>query len=243
MNSNRPMQETKEYRRAQRKKGIWITIALTVIVGLLSYYFVKPTFDIIRTNPEGLKTYIEEKGFLGVLYFIFMLILQVFSAIIPAGPYEVAAGYAFGVPLGTLICIVGIALGSALTFLLSRRYGMRFVSLFVSEEKLSEVEFFHTTKKQTLLYFFFVLVPGLPKDTLTFVMGLTDMKFSVYMLINIFARIPSVLLTVMLGETLKDDHPWLFLILAAAAAICYIAGFIYIKNMVKRHKAKKQQES
>ncbi len=208
----------------------------------MSYYVVKPTFDIMTTNPEDFKHYIDEKGFLGILYFIFMLILQVFSAIIPAGPYEVAAGYAFGVPMGTLICTVGIALGSGITFQLSRKFGMRFVSLFISEEKLKDVEFFHTTRKQTLLYFFFVLIPGLPKDTLTFVMGLTDMKFSVYMLINIFARIPSVLMTVMLGGSLKDDHPWLFIILAVAAIICYIAGFIYIKNMVKRHRTKKREQ-
>lgn len=69
-----------------------------------------------------------------------MNILQVLLAVIPGGPFEIGAGYAFGVIRGTLICDFAMTTASVIIFLFVRRFGMKFVELFVSREKIESVK-------------------------------------------------------------------------------------------------------
>ena len=58
------------------------------------------------------------------------MFFQVVVAIIPGEPLEIAAGYAFGFWEGTLLCQIGIFLGSLTVFLFVRNWGIRVVEVF-----------------------------------------------------------------------------------------------------------------
>ena len=63
-------------------------------------------------DPGRVKAYIESHGIAGVLVFMGMNYLQVIAAVIPGGPFQIAAGYAFGVLKGSLICDIAMTMGA-----------------------------------------------------------------------------------------------------------------------------------
>ena len=107
-----------------------------------------------------------------------MVIFQVFAAIIPGGPFQIGAGYAFGVWKGSLICDFATTLASVVIFLLVRRFGVSFIELFIDKEKLESIKFLKDNEKVEGILFLLFLIPGTPKDLLSYFAGLTRIKLS-----------------------------------------------------------------
>ena len=133
-------------------------------------------------------------------------ILQVFIALIPGEIVESAAGYVLGPWLGTAVCYAGIAFASALIFVLTRRYGVKLVEVFVSREKIKQLRFLNTEQKRNALIFLLFFIPGTPKDLLTYFVGLTDIRLRTFLLLSMAARIPSVITTTIGGYQLGQER-------------------------------------
>ena len=58
---------------------------------------------------------------------IAIIFLQIVVAFIPGEPFEIAAGYAFGFWQGTLLCLIGSALASALVMVLVKKWGTKLI--------------------------------------------------------------------------------------------------------------------
>ena len=91
--------------------------------------------------PDQFRSWVDDQGIWSRFAFIGMMILQVFVAIIPGEPLEIGAGYAFGMPEGTLLCLAGAVIGSLLTFLFVRSFGVRAVEIFFPWDKLHSLNF------------------------------------------------------------------------------------------------------
>ena len=102
-----------------------ITIVFVILIG----YFIRRPLVHFVSDPKQFRVWVNDKGIWGVLGFIGMNILQVLLAVIPGGPFEIGAGYAFGVIRGTLICDFAMTTASVIIFLFVRRFGMKFVEL------------------------------------------------------------------------------------------------------------------
>ena len=102
-----------------------ITIVFVILIG---YFIGRPLVHFV-SDPKQFRVWVNDKGIWGVLGFIGMNILQVLLAVIPGGPFEIGAGYAFGVIRGTLICDFAMTTASVIIFLFVRRFGMKFVEL------------------------------------------------------------------------------------------------------------------
>ena len=168
-----------------------------------------------------------------------MVIFQVVIALIPGEPFEIAAGYAFGAVEGTLLCILASTLGSVAVFLLVRRFGVRLVEVFFSKDKLKSVRFLKSTPKRDMLFLIIFMIPGTPKDLLTYAVGLTDIKFSRFLLIVSVARFPSVITSTIGGSALGMANYKFAIIVFALTAIISLAG-IAIYNYICRKKGKNE---
>ena len=62
-----------------------------------------------------------------------------------------------------LLCLLATTLSSVVIFLIVKRYGMKFVTLFVSEEKLHSLKFLQDTRRLELLTFLLFFIPGTPQ--------------------------------------------------------------------------------
>ena len=213
--------------KKQLIKGI-AGIAAFVVASLLLFLFAgKPIIEWVK-DPVAFRAWVRERGLLGDVAFVGMMVLQVIVAIIPGEPLEIAAGYAFGIWRGTLLCVIGTAIGGCLVFAFVRTLGMRVVEIFFPREKIDELKFLKNEKKVDLLAFIVFLIPGTPKDLLTYAVGLTKMRFTTWLLITTVARIPSIITSTIGGNALGvQKYTFAIVVFAATLVISGIGILIY----------------
>ena len=220
-------------KNTSRKHSAKIVIAILtlLLVVVIAYSIGRPLVRFV-SDPTKFRDWVNEKGFLGVLAFISMNILQVLLAVIPGGPFEVGAGYAFGIVRGTLICDFSMTLAGIIIFLFVRRFGMRFVDLFVSREKVESVHILKSSRKSESIIFLLFLIPGTPKDLLSYLVGLTDMKLSHWIFISAIGRIPAIFLSVLSGNALNESDYVKVAVMFAVMIVLSIFGVVFynIKN-------------
>ena len=185
-------------------------------------------------SKDDFRDYIRSFGALGPLVLLGLQILQVFIALIPGEIVESAAGYVLGPWVGTAVCYLGIARASILIFLLTRRYGVKLVEVFVSRERINELRFLNTEQKRNTLIFLLFFIPGTPKDLLTYFAGLTDIRLKTFLLLSLIARIPSVITSTFGGHLLGQEHYVGAVILYGITGILSIAGILCYNRYLKR---------
>lgn len=226
----------KHWDQQKRKRAVALTcLGAAVLMMVAIFWFVGRPLIAFVSQPERFRAWVDSHGILGRLAFVGMMMFQVFIAIIPGEPLEIGAGYAFGAVEGTLLCLLATTLSSVVIFLIVKRYGMKFVTLFVSEEKLHSLKFLRDTRRLELLTFLLFFIPGTPKDVLTYVVGLTPMKLRVWVLITAVARIPSVVTSTAGGSALgSQDYRLAVIVFVAMAAVSGLGVLLY-RAIQKRH--------
>lgn len=205
-----------------------LVLSIALMVGL-SLALTTPIINFIE-DPNSLSVWVEEAGIWGPIIFMLLNIAQVLLAIIPGGPFEVAAGTLFGTIPGTLLCDIAMTTGGMITFFLARKFGMKFIELFTTKEKIESVKFLHANPKSELLLFLFFLLPGTPKDLMCYVVGITDIKWWKWLLINLVGRFPAILLSALGGSALEGQKYGIFIAIFAVIIIFYFLGsYLYKK--------------
>lgn len=221
----------------KRKKVLaFLGIIFFVLIAVLVFYLWESKLSIYIKEPELLREFVEDKGFIAQIIFIFVIVLQVIIALIPGEPFELAAGYAFGAIEGTILALIGTVLGGIIVFLLVRTFGIKLVRVFFSEEKINSLKFLKTSRKKTILYFLIFMIPGTPKDLLSYFAGITDMKLSLWILISFFGRIPSLITSTLSGNFLGTENYIKAIIMFAVTSILCISGIIIFYKLSERGK-------
>lgn len=213
-----------------RKLLSGISIAVVVLLAVCVTVFIWNWLNSF--SQEEFREYIRSFGVLGWLVLLGLQFLQVFIALIPGELLETAAGYAFGPFLGTVLCYAGIAAASSLVFLLTRKYGVRLVEVFISREKINQLRWINTETKRNNLIFLIFFIPGTPKDLFTYFVGLTDMKFHVFLAISLVARIPSVLSSTFGGHLLGEGRYGGAVLLYAIVGVVSLAGLLIYNKVI-----------
>ncbi len=224
-------------RDAKARKIISVVSLLVVVaLALLATWLVGSW--LTSFSREGFREYIRSFGPFSWLVLLLLQVLQVFVALIPGEVLETAAGYAFGPVFGTAICYVGVAIGSTVIFSLVRSFGVRFAELFIPRERINSLRFINTDKKRNNLIFLLFLIPGTPKDLITYFVGLTDIKLGSFLIISLIARLPSVISSTIGGHLLGEkDYLAAVLLYAATGAVSIVGLIIYNKILHRRNNA------
>lgn len=236
------MKEKFKTLKAKRIIGLLSLSAVIAVFGIVSYFVVYKFFASGATA-DSFEAFIESYGWWGRFVGLGIQILQVFVAIIPGEFVEVGLGLSFGFIEGTVICLFGVSLASAVIFTLVKIWGVKLVELFVEKEKIESLRFINTEKKLNTLVFVLFLIPGTPKDLLTYFVPLTKMKLSEFLFISMFARIPSVVSSTIGGDFFGNGR-YLegALLFIATGAVSLIGILIYRKILSKYHKRKEKKE-
>lgn len=226
------MKKTDEHYTRRRQWLTGISLAVVVILATLLTLFVWQWLE--GFSQEGFREYIQSFGPLGWLVLLGLQILQIFVALIPGELLESAAGFAFGPVMGTVICYMGLVIGSCLVFLLTRKFGVKLVEVFISREKINQLRFINTETKRNGLIFLLFFIPGTPKDLFTYFVGLTDIKLGTFLLISLVARIPSVLSSTFGGHMLGEGKYWGAVLLYGITGAVSLAGMLLYRRFLKK---------
>lgn len=211
------------------KAIIGITIVTLFFVGI-AILIGKPLIEFV-SNPTQFRQWVNDNGIIAPIAFVGMVVLQVIIAIIPGEPLEIGAGYAFGTIHGTLLTMLGITIGSICIFLAVKRWGMKIVNIFFSQEKIENIKWIHNTKKLYLISIILFAIPGTPKDLITYFAGLTEMKLLPFLLIVNFARLPSIITSTLGGNAIGTKKYGMAAIVFAVTALITIIGIMIYKHI------------
>lgn len=214
----------------QQKVSLACAAVSVILFALLFVFFGSRMLEMLR-EPKILTEYLDGFGAYSQLVFIAVRTLQTVVKVIPGEPVEIAAGLAFGTFGGLALCLVGTAVGSAIIVLLTRTLGMKFVTLFVSEEKLRSCALLKSSDRLYLLLFFFYLIPGTPKDLFTYAAALTDIKLWKFFVITGIARIPSIITSTMCGASLCQKNYLAAAVIYGVTLMLSVAGMLVYRKI------------
>lgn len=222
-----------ELLKQKRKIAVLSLVIVILVVILLTILIGRPLIQAIK-DKTSFRAWMQRQGFFKYPLMVSIMTLQVLIAFIPGEPIEIAAGYIFGSWMGMALCLMGSAVGSVIIFLLVRRYGMRFVSLFITREKMDNLKYFSDPKKRDSAIFFLFLIPGTPKDILTYLAALTPVNLGKYLLLTSVARIPSVLSSTLGGSMIGAEEYKLAIIVFGVTLVLSLVGYLIYQNIQKR---------
>ena len=147
---------------------------------------------------------------------------------------EIGLGFAFGAIEGTIICYAGTLIASAGIFMLTKKLGVKFVELFMPREKIDNMRLINTEKKLQRTIFLLFFIPGIPKDLVTYFVGLTKMKLHEFLIISSIARVPSVVSSTVGGSFVSSGQYW------GAVLIFVITGAVSLVGLMLYNKASRK---
>jgi uncharacterized membrane protein YdjX (TVP38/TMEM64 family) len=212
-----------------------VSIAVFLIVMIVLTVFVGG--PIIKTlgDPASFRVWVDEHGIWGRVLFVGVIVLQVVVAFIPAEPLEIAAGYAFGAVWGTLLDWLGLVIGTTIVFLFVRKIGVKAVEVFFPREKIDSIKYLNNEKTLNATAFILFLIPGTPKDFLTYVAGLTKIRLLPWIVLTSIARIPSVVTSTISGNALgQKDYGLAIGVFVATALVSGLGLLLYQRAQKKR---------
>lgn len=220
-----------------KKQQIWriaLSAAAVLVIAALAWVLAQPMLRFL-SEPERFRDWIAAHGAFGVAAFMLMNMLQVLVAVIPGGPFSIAAGYAFGPFWGTLICLLATSAASMLVLLIVRRWGGAAVR-FLSGRDPEELAVLQKLRHAEWVFFLVFLVPGSPKDVLSYAAGLMKLSPLSWLVINLIGRIPGILLSVLGGDRLMSGD---YLLAAGLTLLCgalYIVGMLLYRRFLEKKK-------
>lgn len=164
----------------------------------------------------------------GVWAPLLVLVLKMTTLVVaPLGgtPLYVLAGGVFGTKVGFLICFLGDILGSSVCFWLSRRYGVKVLSIFAGSQNvdkvLKTVSIINNTSSFVKARVGFASMPEL----LAYAAGLSRLNFWRFSFINALFYLPVDIALVFFGSQIATLGAKYLFILPVLIFIVTVSGF------------------
>ncbi|AIF65955.1 hypothetical protein GZ22_04455 [Terribacillus saccharophilus] len=201
----------------KRKKVVKGTAIALLVLFLL--WFVR---EHIKLSPEDIQGWIVSFGIISPL--IYMGIYAVKPVIFfPSSVLSIAGGLAFGFVKGTIFILIGSAGAAIVAYFLARFFSERFGDKDLGErvekikQKLHDEGFFYVLVMRVL--------PVFNYDLVSYVAGLTRVKFKQYMAASVLGVLPGTMTYALVGSSIVSLNYTYIAIILLIILICALIGF------------------
>ncbi len=210
-----------------------VILAGIVIIMPLYVYFQYPELIDHFRSLDRINAFLNQYKTVSVLIYIGLQIFQIVVSVLPGQALQFAAGYAYHFWFGYLFSIIGVTIGTLVTFYLARLLGKDALHVIFGEEKFTK--FVHTlnSKKSYFILFVIFLIPGIPKDLFTYAAGVSEVKIKPFLLLSLVGRTPAMMGSVMMGSMFFNGSYIGLIILCVIAVILFIAGLLRKDDLIK----------
>ena len=184
-----------------------------------------------RQHGEQLREAILAQGIFAPLIFITLQVLQVVVAPIPGEASGILGGYLFGALPAFVYSTIGLTLGSWLAFMVGRllsdlvRRRLEHTAIYQRFNHL-------VSKGDFAIPFVLFLLPGFPKDSLAYLLGMSHMPLPVFLFITVVGRTPGTLLLSFQGAEIYQGDYLKFALLLGISALIALPYAFYHKRIL-----------
>jgi uncharacterized membrane protein YdjX (TVP38/TMEM64 family) len=183
-------------------------------------------------------------GSFAPVLFMAVQIIQVLLAPIPGEASGLLGGYLFGAWPGFVYSSIGLTAGSWIAFGIGR------VIWDLMPERAMETRLYQrfnnlVCKGQFTIPLILFLIPGMPKDALSYLLGLSRMPLGTFLFIAVIGRMPGTLMLSFQGADMYGaNYQRLLLLMVISLAIalpCYFYRRKLLAALLLRHRKKTRQ--
>lgn len=208
-----------------------LLLLVALVIGIPTLvYFLFPDFVEQFKTMDGANAFLAQYKTASIFVYIGLQIVQIIVSVIPGQILQFASGYAYTFWFGFLYSIIGIALGTILTFCLARALGTDAMHLIFGEEKINKFVNLLNSKKAYIVLFVLFVIPGFPKDLVTYAAGVSEVKIKPFVILSLVGRTPSLMTTIMMGSMFHNNSYFGLIVLGIVAIVTCLAG------LLNRHK-------
>ncbi|MDP4177787.1 MAG: TVP38/TMEM64 family protein [Bacillota bacterium] len=216
-----------------------VLFLITIIIIITAYQYFNKYFYIFK-DPKKIRNMIISYGKYSTFAFAFLQFIQVVIFFIPGEVVQIAGGYIFGTLEGTLISMIGITLGTMFSFSVAHYFGKPLIEKIINEKSRNYFERVFKYGKIEYVVLMLYIIPGVPKDALSYICGVTEMKFKRFFIISTIGRIPGIVISAYFGSNIGINRNGRLIFVAIAAILLFGIGVFkgdkIIKMMVKEKK-------
>jgi len=230
------MARDREKRKKQLRKLISVLKLLmlfAIMIGSPVYvYFAYPELIEWLNSLEEIDQLLKQYKTASIFIFLGMQVFQIIVSVVPGQALQFAAGYAYHFWLGFLLTMIGVFVGTVISFYLARLLGRDSLHVMFGEEKFSR--FVHTlnSKRSYMVLFVIFLIPGFPKDIFTYAAGVSEIRFGPFLLISLTGRTPAIMGGVLMGKMFHNGSYTGLIIMGTAAVILFVLGILHKDRII-----------
>ncbi len=210
------------------KLAFFLILIITIgAVGVLLAPYLSSLSNL--EDVENLIDGIRGFGIFSVFIFLGLQVLQIVIFVVPGEVMELVAGMLFGPFFGTLLCLVGVFLGSCAIFTIARWLGFDSLHSLLKKDSSKLMAFLNQKDRLYVVLFLLFFIPGVPRDALTYFVPFTPIPLKYFLPITMIARLPSIISSTYLGSAIFDGN-----IIAAVIIYIAVAALAFVGYLVHR---------
>ena len=197
--------------RRRRRLVLWLAVGIAVVGAMLLVGddiggWWAGLSETLAT-PDAFRAWVDGLGAWGPIGYLLAQAAQVVVVPIPGTLFPPVGALAFGPWPAMALSLAGMALGSAIVFLVARRWGRPLAIRLAGAERIQRYESLMTARGGLLIWLVFLL-PFLPDDAVCALAGLSGIGFGRFMVIATVGRIPAVAAGVFTMAGLEGAPGW-----------------------------------
>jgi uncharacterized membrane protein YdjX (TVP38/TMEM64 family) len=226
-----------------RARWALVTAVLLAVLAI-TIWLVAADAPIVRfvvrlyQDKKFLKETVRSWGLMAPLVFIAIQAIQVIISPIPGEITGPVGGALFGTWLGLIYSTIGLTVGTLFCFWVGRKWGEPLVRPWLSEHHWNRMNFV-LEAEGAIICFILYLIPGFPKDIVSYLFGISPMPFWLFAIVSTVARIPGTWVSSYFGaHVAEQQYIYAIAFMAIVVALC-LPLYYYRDRILKRfHKSR-----
>jgi uncharacterized membrane protein YdjX (TVP38/TMEM64 family) len=223
----------------------WAVASITLAICLiLLIWLVVTDAPIVRylvrlyQDKHFLKETVRAWGVWAPLVFIAIQALQVIISPIPGEITGPVGGALFGTLWGVIYSTIGLTVGTLVCFALGRWWGEPLIRPWLSEHHWEKMNFV-IEAEGAIICFILYLIPGFPKDIISYLFGMSPMPFWVFAVVSTIGRLPGTWISSYFGAHVGEQQYIYAIAFIAIVAAVGLPLYYYRDRILARFRGRK----
>lgn len=211
----------------KKKDIIKLLILIFILIGIPMLLYIVSNGNLFNKNYlSNIMRNFKNNKFLEIFILILFQILQIIICILPGQPIQLYASYNNGILGGFLISIIGAVIGTFITYNIANLLGKDAIKSIFNETKVEKYMKKLSHDKVYTIIFIIYLIPGFPKDLISYLAGISEIKIKPFLILSTIGRMPGLLGSLLVGSFLAKKNYIGIMILSIIVAIIFLISYL-----------------